>query len=243
MTVRVVLLVVFAACGRVNFDPIADTSLGGDAVVGGDAIVEPPGLLLHFAFEADGLLHDRSTGHHDAVCAPACPTPAAGRVGAGAASFDGSQCLRIADAPELRSPAFTFMLWFRPSGGGIQSAFGRPLDGATAGTNTFEAFLDNADLWKVAVNTQAVNTPTAAGAWHHLVGVFDGNAIAMYFDGAPRGTPRVVGAAVFGPDDLDIGCDVNSGTRSNQVIGLIDEVRLYDRALTAAEIAALAALQ
>lgn len=240
---RVALLVVVAACGRVNFDPIADTSPGIDAVVGGDAVAEPSGLLLHFAFESDGLLHDRSTGQHDAVCSPACPTPAVGRVGAGAASFDGSQCLQVADAPELRTLAFTFMLWFRPSGSGVQSAFGRPLNGATAGTNTFEAFLDNADVWKVAVNTQAVNTPTAAGAWHHLVGVFDGNAIAMYFDGAPKGTPRAVGAAVFGPDNLAIGCDVNSGTRSNQLIGLVDEVRLYDRALTAAEIAALAALQ
>lgn len=226
-----------AACGRVNFDPIADTSLGDDAVV------EPSGLRLHFAFEADGLLHDRSTGHHDAVCAPSCPTPAVGRVGAGAASFDGSQCLQIADAPELRSPTFTFTLWFRPTGSGVQSAFGRPFNGATVGTNTFEAFLDNADLWKVAVNTMAVNTPTSVGVWHHLAGVFDGNVIALYFDGAPQGTPRTVGPAMFATDDLNIGCDVNSGTRSNHVTGLIDEVRLYDRTLTPAEVGMLAAMQ
>ena len=233
----VLLLVIGAACGRVNFDPLADGS------VGDDADLEPSGLRLHFAFEADGLLRDRSTGHHDAVCAPSCSLPVAGRVGAGAAGFDGTQCLRIADAAELRPLAFTYTLWFRPSTSGTLSAFGRPFHGDTAATNTFEAFLDNGDLWKVAVNTMAANTPTPVGPWHHLAGVFDGNIIALYLDGAPQGTPRTVGPAQFAPDDLYIGCDLNSGTLSNHVIGTIDDVRLYDRALTPAEVAAIAALQ
>jgi hypothetical protein len=160
---RALLLVSVTACGRLDFDPGLDSS--ADAPV---ADAAPSGLLLHFAFESDGLLRDRSTGHHDAVCATTCPGSAAGRVGAAAASFSGGACLEIPDATELHPAAFTYAVWYRPDVSGLATAFGRPFNGATTGMNTFEAFSDTSDVWKVAVNTTAINAPLDHGAWHHL---------------------------------------------------------------------------
>lgn len=230
------LLLWGTACGRIDFDPIAAP---GDA----PAIdSEPGGLLLHFAFESDGLLRDRAPAHHDAVCATTCPVAVAGRVGTTAASFTSGACLEIADAPDLRPVAFTFALWFRPDITGLASAFSRAFNGATSGTNTFEAFMDAGDIWKVAVNTLSVNVSRDHGAWHHLAGSFDGNTISMYLDGAAAGTPRMIGPAMYGPDTVTIGCDVNNGLHSNSVTGVVDDVRLYDHALSASEIQLLASL-
>lgn len=230
-----------AGCGRIHFDPtaIGDAASSDVALDGG----EPAGLLLHFAFEADGLAHDRAPAHHDATCT-ACPTVSAGRVGAGAASFTGGACLQIADAPDLRPAAFSYALWLEPRAlaGVPQTAFSRPFQGATAGTNTFEMFVDAGDLWKVAINTQARALALDHATWHHVAGTFDGNAVTMYVDGTPRGAPLVVGPATYGADDLLIGCDLNSGIRSNQISGNVDDLRFYDHVLSQAEIVALAAM-
>lgn len=232
---RALLLLSATACGRVDFDPTFGSTGDARDDDAPSADAQPSGLLLHFPFEADGLLRDHAAGHHDAACATTCPVSAPGRVGAAAASFSGGACLEIADATELHPAAFTYAVWYRPDISSLATAFGRPLNGATAGTNTFEAFSDPTDVWKVAVNTMSVNVPLDHGVWHHLAGAFDGDTLTMYVDGVAQSTPRVVGPASYGPDSLTIGCDVNSGVHSNSATGLVDDVRLYDHALSAAE--------
>ncbi len=228
-------MLALTACGRIGF---GEHQVGPSDGPGADA--EPSGLLLHLAFESDGILHDRAPAHHDATCATTCPAPATGRVGAGAVDFTGGACLVVADAADLHPAAFTYAVWFRPDVSGIASIFGRAYDGATAGTNTFEAFIDLSDVWKVAVNTTSVNTPIDHGIWHHLAGAFDGAVLTMYVDGIAVGVPQMTGAAVYGPDNLTIGCDFNGGAYSNSATGLIDDVRLYDHLLSPAELQALA---
>jgi hypothetical protein len=71
--------------------------------------------------------------------------------------------------------------------------------------------------------------------WHHAVGTFDGSNLRIYVDGNLQGslvtTTQVyypaTGAAAIGRDG-----DNNTGYFS----GLIDEVRIYNRALTADEV-------
>ena len=234
-------IAIAAGCGRVSFDPIGAHDAAGAAADAADAAVTEPGLLLHFAFEADGLTHDRAPGHHDATCTT-CPTAGPGRVGAGAASFAAGACLTIADAPDLRPARFTVAVWLQPAGAVAlpQTAVGRPFNGATAGTNSFEVFVDGGDVWKVAVNTMGRAKPLDHGNWHHVLGTFDGNSLIMYVDGVRNGGALVTGPAPYAADALQIGCDVNSGTLSNHMTGLLDDVRLYDRVLDPAEIATLA---
>ena len=83
----------------------------------------------------------------------------------------------------------------------------------------------------------AAGPALARGAWHHVVGTFDGVVQRLYIDGA-----EVV--AVAGPAKLPVidggwsigrqSCDCSGG----RFVGGIDELAIYDRPLTVAQIAA-----
>lgn len=78
------------------------------------------------------------------------------------------------------------------------------------------------------------------GGWHHLAGVLDGKTMTIYVDGKEEGRgswsePVVVN---HNTDELRMGTRVDYPVR--HVIGMIDDVRVYNRALTADEIKALA---
>ncbi|MDB4954740.1 MAG: LamG domain protein jellyroll fold domain protein [Myxococcales bacterium] len=227
---------VIASCGRFDFDVVSDAGVRLDAGVP-DA---GTGMLLHFAFESDGLLHDRAAGH-DATCTE-CPIQAAGRVGVGAASFDGTQCLHVADAPDLRPSSFTFAVWVLLPMIQSSSPFARPYQGATSSVNTFEVFDDLVSRYGIGVGTTSVKGPLTAGVWHHLAGTYDATSLVTFVDGS-AGTPQPVGQVVsYAADDILIGCDEDTGVLFNKVKGLIDDVRLYDHALTPGEVAALASM-
>ncbi len=81
------------------------------------------------------------------------------------------------------------------------------------------------------------------GQWHHVCGVFDNGRMTIYIDGKPE--PSAVGAPTFGDEITRFGfIGVGSeATRFNGIQGPfnnfngdMDEVRIYDKALTQAEI-------
>jgi len=78
------------------------------------------------------------------------------------------------------------------------------------------------------------------GGWHHLAGVLDGKTMAIYVDGKEEGRQSWSEPVVVNHNtaELRIGARVDYQTR--HVVGMIDDVRVYDRALTADEIKALA---
>jgi hypothetical protein len=78
--------------------------------------------------------------------------------------------------------------------------------------------------------------PPAAG-WHHLAYTYDGTTHRLYVDGAQRDTSTVApntGAAA----NVRMGSNFDG---SEPFTGVLDEVRIYNRALTAAEVASLQA--
>ncbi|MEU1724511.1 LamG-like jellyroll fold domain-containing protein [Nonomuraea sp. NPDC005692] len=92
-----------------------------------------------------------------------------------------------------------------------------------------------------ATPLRALSTANAvAGQWTHLVGVYDAAAgrIRLYVDGVLNAeTAFTSGWDATG--NVQLGRTKANGTISNYLKGTIDEVRLYQKALTAAEIAAL----
>lgn len=74
------------------------------------------------------------------------------------------------------------------------------------------------------------------GEWHHLVGTYDGNAVRLYVDGAEigEGTPASfpIGYNLSYSNDLFIG----AGNDQLNFAGLIDDVSIFSRALTASEV-------
>ncbi|WBB59307.1 exo-alpha-sialidase [Streptomyces sp. WMMC500] len=97
------------------------------------------------------------------------------------------------------------------------------------------------------VNTGSQNTFVSApgdfadGEWHHVALTRDDTGITLYVDGAP--------AAASGPVAGSVSADARTGIRAgarvnginNPLVGAVDEVWLFDRALDAAQTERLAA--
>ena len=102
--------------------------------------------------------------------------------------------------------------------------------------------------WDVMTSTGQVDygslTRVDDGLWHHLTGVFDNGVLTIYIDGQPE--PSAFGGVFMGTGNVRYGLlGANSeatgfeGSRGSggPVQGPIDDVRIYDRALAADEIA------
>ena len=232
-------MIVLTGCGRIAFDPLADA--GGDASSDGVLGVDAPAasdLLLHFEFDTDDIRVDSATNPHDGTCT-ACPTPTAGRVGLRAAMFDANQCLELPGTRALQPAAFTFAAWLRPRVAHMGTAFGRTREGATTTGNMWEIWVDVSPAWNIAVRAGRRTGPSMTGQWHHYAGTYNGTTFNGYVDGVLDGSSSIAIGA-YTSDDLAIGCDLNLGAFGQRFDGAIDDVRLYDRALAPAEIAALA---
>ena len=113
--------------------------------------------------------------------------------------------------------------------------------------------------WEVMTDTGQVDTDEAAnwpantglvndGLWHHVAGVFDNGTLTMYIDGRPK--EPYVGGATFGSGNARYGfladgseAEGFDGARNTTPIpfdGDMDEVCIYDRALSEAEIVDMA---
>jgi hypothetical protein len=87
----------------------------------------------------------------------------------------------------------------------------------------------------------SVETPVGAsfnGVWHHIAGTYDGSSFKLYIDGTLRKTVLYAGSIASSTYSLNIGRNAEIPTRLYN--GLIDDVRIYSHALSAAEIAVLA---
>ena len=97
---------------------------------------------------------------------------------------------------------------------------------------------DNGVYAKVVAS---VDTPADwANNWHHVAGTFDGSTLRLFLDGQEVATATDSHGVAFGGNAVGIGADVAFDAQNpnvpNTFSGLIDEVRIYNRALTADEL-------
>ncbi|MCX6924670.1 MAG: hypothetical protein NT154_15865 [Verrucomicrobia bacterium] len=102
-------------------------------------------------------------------------------------------------------------------------------------------------LWLNTADANGGGAPVSPGQWHHIAGTYDGTKLQLYVDGRPQGRPNYH----TGPmPPMERGNFVSIGseqgrtlepqiTRTRYFQGLIDEVAIYNRALSAEEIAAI----
>jgi hypothetical protein len=81
-------------------------------------------------------------------------------------------------------------------------------------------------------NAAAVSALTP-GRWYHLVGTYNGSNVSIYVDGVLMGSASASGG-LYSSGSIDIG-----GKGFDHFAGAIDEVRIYNRSLSAQEIRAL----
>lgn len=74
---------------------------------------------------------------------------------------------------------------------------------------------------------------------YHVVGTFDGEKIQIYLDGKLEGekdVPKNGPVMVWNDNNIEIGGRPDTNGGANLYKGLLDELAVYDRALTAEEV-------
>lgn len=185
--------------------------------------------------EASGTIaHDASGRGHDGALKGG-PTWGAGKAN-GALQFDGED-----DYVEIGSVGIdgmdrrTLTGWAKASTTEIAEGtgvFGFIPDGSTDGTY-FDVEIDDAGNYVVSVQGWAGIFGAVDTQWHHFAATYDGDGGSWYFDG------QFIDVSVGELGTID---QVRIGGRlsnSKYFPGLIDDVRIYNRVLTEAEILAV----
>jgi hypothetical protein len=198
------------------------------------------GLVVAFGFEeASGTtIADRSGNGNTGTISGATST-ASGKFGR-ALSFDGvNDIVNIADSPSLDlSPAMTLEAWVRPAASGWRTVLMRERPNGLAYA-LYGSTDTNRPSTEFRLSTSPVHeirgtTALPSAAWSHLAATFDGDVLRLYVNGVEVSSKLVRGTIEVGSGALRIGGNTIWGEYFS---GLIDEVRVYNRALSAAEIA------
>jgi parallel beta-helix repeat protein len=205
------------------------------------------GLVAYWNFdEGSGtVLHDQA-GSNDGTINGATWKPTGG-ISGGALSFDGDNDYVQFTNPVRNTPPYTVAIWVKTAGlNAIRYAISNGGQTDNSYGFYFDEELSKGTVWQWGVRNQSGygNYARQSGAttdWTFLCGVWDGtltaNAVKLYVNGVLAGQSTAGACEVGSADDLRIGAPSNA--LDWMWLGLIDEVRIYDIALSAAEIDSL----
>lgn len=196
--------------------------------------------------------HDSSGhGHHSEPRRPVDLGP--GRFG-NALVADEFNSYRMVDSPALKPARLTLLAWVRSSSdpgdgrvvaglGGGGGSCAPPAYGMSTINNSLSFSLRTSADGRV----QTLGVPTGRiwnGDWHMVAGTFDGETARLYLDGTQVGQARLATSIDYTLADtrFTVGdyVDNSSCEHDTSFRGGIDEVRVYNRALSAAEVGRMA---
>ena len=201
------------------------------------------GLVAHYKFdEGAGTTAGDSSGNNNTGTLINGPTRTLGKIGQ-ALNFDGvDDFVNVGTSAtyEFGLNSFSVSTWFYTPANLTNEYILSRVNGAyTTGWNIGVSGVSTLN-WIVLNGVSSANATMpsfALSQWHHAVGVVDrtANRSYLYVDGVLQGNVSIAG---FGAVDA-VGANLNFGRNSGggtQFNGLIDEVRVYNRALTEQEI-------
>jgi hypothetical protein len=245
------MLAALAGCDRVFGlgDPYEDARVSGDGVVDVALPVDVspledgsggPRLVAHFSFE--NTLND-DTGAYIGTDYGSGITFAIGHKGSGML-LDGTSCISVTIPDQLA--AFTISFWAKPTStmGGVAALVSRRFGVASTGY-TYQIYDSTAVggfgfelLTGTGQSDGQIPSSFAVNTWRHYAVTFDGTTKMWWLDGAEV-MAQVAGPISYGSvNDEYIGCQDDI---AEFFTGEIDELSFYDGAMTAQQIAALAA--
>jgi hypothetical protein len=146
---------------------------------------------------------------------------------------------------------FTFAAWLRIDT--LRNENHQVISGANAVDDNAFGFWyrEETDLWVLGVengsSTFAVDSTIEDGEWHHVTVTRSGTTGRLYLDGTQLGDPITVNGATLDidPDGLIFGQDqdeVGGAFEADEAwAGAMDNLRIYNRALSASEVELVAA--
>lgn len=156
-------------------------------------------------------------------------------------SFDGYNIISIGHAGDFGTSSFTANMWICTTATTYYNTLIRT-EGSIGGNGWFIRFKDSdIEIW-ASGNQYISNTKINDGIWHMITFVHDTNNKVgqLYVDGVYKGGYTMSSVPNVSSDVLYTHV-LGSGTHFRHCVydGKMDEVRLYDKALTAEEVAAL----
>ena len=233
------VIVLCAGCGRLGFDELEP---GGGSL--------PSGLVAWYPMDDTANNTADVIGGVNGTCGTVqeCPVPTEGHHG-GAFMFDASKdCIEVPDIGQLPSTTFTVAIWGRVDAPDACAAFAKRVDVGGMTLNSWQIYTTSTNQVELVMNSGSTSPSKLVtadnvvtnGVWHHFAVTVDDSTRILYFDGmnmvsSPWTTTHVDSHSVW------VGCDDQGGdVWSQHWRGALDDLQIYNRALSAAEIQMLA---
>jgi hypothetical protein len=206
------------------------------------------GLVAHWTFdEGSGDIAYDSAGTNDGMLING-PIWTLGQIG-DAIEFNGATAhVSVPDDESLRFnqyDSFTITLWAMPLAGcaisdlvckmrtGGSGVFGYEVKWAPS---QFRFVTESSQIDYIVIRTPTDSAPP--GSWYHVAATYSNNDMKIYLNGELSGTGTFTSdAGNTTPDkNLEIGVRSYDSTLEQYFKGRIDDVRIYDRALSAEEV-------
>ena len=224
-----------------NTSPPATSSLATLTVQNCPCITTPSGIVGWWT--GDGDAEDISNGNEGTVYGGV--TYSTGKIGM-AFSFDGtSGYIRIPNTTLLQPSTVSVEAWVRSSWPRAYGyLFTKGAEGCGAGSYALYQGGNGGLTFYIRNGSTIIGSPAESstiwdGTWHHVVGTYDGYYVRLYVDGMQigNGTPTTmgIGYSFATLNDIYVGRFGTPGCEYSYR-GDIDELSLYDRALTLSEI-------
>jgi Concanavalin A-like lectin/glucanases superfamily len=197
-----------------------------------------------WAFESGGgtLSDDSGYGNDAATVGSYSIVPG---ISGSALQLTGGYAVVPDDASLAACQGVTLAAWIRPDGAGTQYVLKKAISGSEDG---YELSLSSSGVAFVRFNQASsgnnyrvestTDYPTNGSTWMHLAATYDGSKVRLYVNGAPDDSL----SASFQIASNSLQLAIGAGSSGSQPFhGTIDEANVYTYALSAAEVAQLAA--
>jgi hypothetical protein len=196
--------------------------------------------IAHWAFdESSGTTASDSIGGYTGTLSTSGATWTSGKAG-GAISFNGSGYVTMGDVLPFTSGNFSLSVWVQTGATGgvhvVSKHWGGYANGYLLGVNTAGVGDPNKAWFYYTGGIVNSSTSVNDNNWHHVVGVYhSGTNAEIYVDGVPveNTSPSVSISGNSAPFLVGAWYD---GSYHPTYTGLIDDVQVYDNALTSSEV-------
>ena len=140
---------------------------------------------------------------------------------------------------DFGSNNFSISFWMNPDS--LSTAFTRILGKASGASwengYAFSTLNNTFAFWINGQTNVAAASLPSTGVWHHIIGTYDHSKIKLYIDGIEVASTPYTQNIIDTSLDFRIGTIFNGG--NTEFDGKLDEVRLYNRALSPSEVSDL----
>lgn len=201
------------------------------------------GLIHRYTFdEASGTTAADSAGSaNGTLIGGPVFSPNQGQIN-GSLFFDGINDYVDVPSPTLPTGDYTYSVWVNLPDTGTFLALLNARSANSAGTDELFLYITSRLLSFLEKNILTFDEVgfVDAGSWHFITLTRSSSTITLYIDGAPKLTTYGAGTLSFSTCQLLIGVDADGATCNsslgNYYLGYLDDLRIYDRALSGADV-------